>query len=298
MSIRRDEIEVYRPPVCRRKLMDMIKRFDPNDISYIDDYSYTPRFLKNFSSNQYPGFSSGIMWSKVLQDDNMRIKDVVDRDSVMSFQNQSSTTVQDTRSKYFVINNGTVWAIALQGDNIKLKAYFKITLYPIQTKGAIKCVITLQVQNQDLYLSCKPTDEQLKVLPLGQKRLVVTNPEVKDFFFFPTEVTTKKYSLEPLTRPGCLVGTSPDSNSRVSVVPTSDNTHYTTFAFDAKFTIGFNFVQRAIMEATHIKGHGTNNEELRPNFNQQYTEITHFPGPMWNPKPYTCPGYWPASIEM
>ncbi|XP_056427254.1 uncharacterized protein LOC130368054 [Hyla sarda] len=194
MSIRRDGIEVFKLPVSRRRLMDMIKKFDPNDITYIDESSYT-RFSK------------------------------VD-----------NTSIRDHLNKYFVINNDTVWAKHLAGENEQLKAQFKIQVH-VKWNPA-KPPITLQVQNQDLYLSYDPNAErQLKLLPLGQRALDFTNPDTKRFFFYITPVANRKYSFEPVMASGSLLSTSNDSTSRVTVEPAS-NTYYTDFAFDAAFNMG------------------------------------------------------------
>lgn len=196
MTIRRDGIEVFRLPVSRRKLMDMIKKFDPNDISYIDEHSFYERLPQ-----------------------------------------ADATSIQDPANKYFVINGDTVWAKALQGSNGQLKAKFKITVH--SRWDIAKPPITLQVQNQDLYLAYEPNaDRQLKVLPLGQRILDFKNPDTRRFFFYLVPVANRRYSFRPVTDPDSLISTSPDSSSRVTAEPASGNSHHTVFAFDATFVIG------------------------------------------------------------
>ncbi|KAM4039420.1 uncharacterized protein ACNLHF_017570 isoform 2-T2 [Anomaloglossus baeobatrachus] len=193
MSIRREEIEMFRLPVMQRKLMDMIKKFDPNDISYIDD--------------------------------NLRI----------TMQKTDITSIRDQLSKYFVIRGGAVWAMSLQGANEQAK--FKVNIYIRANKT--RPPITLQVQNQDLYLSYQPNaDRLLKVLPLGQRNLDITNPETRHFFFNIIQIAPQKFSLEPVTEPDCFISTARNT-SRVTVEPSSDQTHSMAFAFDINFDIGY-----------------------------------------------------------
>ncbi|XP_044138974.1 uncharacterized protein LOC122929456 [Bufo gargarizans] len=185
MSIERDGIEVVRFPVRSRKLMDMIKKFDPNDITYIVDGSF---------------FES-------LPND--------------------ATFIQDTSRKYFVINGESVRAKWMQQPNKAPK--FKITFHETREKG----VITIQVKDQDLYLSYKPNpDKQLKVLPLGQKSLDFDKPETKEFFFYLSNVNKIEYSIESAKQPGCFISTSTDENVHVTVEPAS-NTLRKELKFDA-----------------------------------------------------------------
>ncbi|XP_077116934.1 uncharacterized protein LOC143773344 [Ranitomeya variabilis] len=193
MSIRREGIEMFQLPVTQRKLMDMIKKFDPNDISYIDDQEF------------------------------------------ITMQKTDITSIRDPLSKYFVIKGDTVWARSLQGANEQAK--FKVSLYINLNKT--KPPITLQVQNQDLFLSYQPNEQrQLKVLPLGQRNLDITNPDTRHFFFNIIEVANKKFSLEPVTEPDWFISTAPD-NGPVTVEPSSDQTHYMAFSFDINFNIGY-----------------------------------------------------------
>ncbi|XP_044135096.1 uncharacterized protein LOC122927371 [Bufo gargarizans] len=176
MSIRRDGIEVVRFPVRSRKLMDMIKKFDPNDITYIEDGSFFERFPND------------------------------------------ATSIQDTSDKYFVISGESVRAKWMQQSNTAPK--FKITFHETREN---RCVITLQVKDQDLYLSYKPNpDKQLKVLPLGQKSLDFDKPETKEFFFYLINVNSKEYSIESAKQPGCFITTYPDENVHVTVEPASN----------------------------------------------------------------------------
>ncbi|XP_040270547.1 uncharacterized protein LOC120986200 [Bufo bufo] len=193
MSIRRDGIEVFRFPVRSRKLMDMIKKFDPNDITYIEDSSFLERFPND------------------------------------------ATSIQDTSHKYFVISGNSVWAKWVRQPNTAPK--FKITFHETREN---RSVITLQVKDQDQYLSYKPNpDKQLKVLSLGQKRLDFDNPETKEFFFYLSNVNSTSYSIESAKQPGCFISTSPDENVHVTVQPAS-NTHRREFQFDAKMLRGNN----------------------------------------------------------
>ncbi|XP_066446107.1 uncharacterized protein [Eleutherodactylus coqui] len=192
MSIRRDETKVFRPTVTRRKLMDMIKKFDSKDISYID-------------------------WTF---------------DKEASFFIPQVTSIQDSVNKYFIVNSGTVWARPLQGANIQVKATFDIAFHFI--RDLREPVITLQVHDQDQYVSYEPNgDKRLKVLPLGQRNL----QDAREFFFYLRRVTNSTYAFEPVQQPGGLISTSQDSNSPVTVQPASANTHYTNFAFDTAFNV-------------------------------------------------------------
>ncbi|XP_075711477.1 uncharacterized protein LOC142748261 [Rhinoderma darwinii] len=246
MTIRRAGIEDFRLPVRRRKLMDMIKKFYPNDISYIDDSSYTERSSQVYNtsirdpSNKCFSINGDTVWAQRPQSRKLALKDI-------SFINNSrfierisqldNTSIRDPANKYFVINGDNVWAQPLQGDNVLLKAKFKITVH--SRLNIIRPPITLQVKDQDLYLSYQPNaDKQLKVLPLGQRSLDFTKPETRPFFFYLVPVSNRKYSFESVMERDGIICTSPDSKSRVTVEPASDKTHNAVFAFDAAFYIG------------------------------------------------------------
>ncbi|XP_073506990.1 uncharacterized protein [Phyllobates terribilis] len=240
MSIRREGIEMFQLPVTQRKLMDMIKKFDPNDISYIDDKPLRFAQKTDITSirdqlSKYFVIKGGNVWARSLQGGNEQDNSYIDDKPLRFAQKTDITSIRDQLSKYFVIKGGNVWARSLQGGNEQAK--FKVKVYIGLNRR--RQPITLQVQNQDLFLSYQPNANRLlKVLPLGQRNLDITNPETKQFFFNIVEVANKKFSLEPVTEPDWFISTAPDS-SPVTVEPSSDQTHYMSFAFDVNFDIGY-----------------------------------------------------------
>ncbi|KAM3924710.1 uncharacterized protein RB166_008048 [Leptodactylus fuscus] len=84
MSIRRNGTEVLHLPVTGRKLMDMIKKFDPNDISYIEDSSIIQRFQREDITairdpvNKYFVIVGDNVWAKHLQGVNLQLIDIID----------------------------------------------------------------------------------------------------------------------------------------------------------------------------------------------------------------------------
>ncbi|XP_053320391.1 uncharacterized protein LOC128492006 [Spea bombifrons] len=112
-SLRENIAKVFIVPVRKRRFLDMIKKFDLNDLSYV-------YFSTSDNEHEFIGTNT-------------------------------PTPIMDIFQKSCVVENGTLWAKSLQGQNVNLKAKFIIGIGNL-AQGE-KTPVSLNIYNTNLYLS-------------------------------------------------------------------------------------------------------------------------------------------------
>ncbi|KAM4749080.1 uncharacterized protein WCC33_006506 [Rhinophrynus dorsalis] len=129
ISLRENVGQVRLPPLKRRLFLDMLKKFDVNDLSYVTLEDFTEAFSAVYN----------------------RVRSV-------------QTTIQDTSNKWIVYENGKLLAKSLQGPNINNRATFKISYY-FPPEGDKK-PITIKIEGTSYFLSFQTGN--FKLQPLGK----------------------------------------------------------------------------------------------------------------------------------
>ncbi|XP_075061284.1 uncharacterized protein LOC142149878 isoform X2 [Mixophyes fleayi] len=276
-----ENVVIVRFPVRRRKLMDMIKKFDPNDISYITEYesriirvnpqpqpvSVREKFVLNGDKRKLK-FSQDISYIKGYESRIIRVNPqpqptsirekfvlndfslIRDTERIIGI-NLPTTSMQDQSNRKFVVNGDILMSKFLVGSNDdieRMQAKFIIRIH--RQRVSPRTAVTVKVDNKDLYLSYTPSEDRgLKLVPLGQMTLDLTNPEARPFFFFITDTSNSKHSFESAAELDCFISTSTQKNDRVTVQPKSQqNTYYMDFTFDSgnnnSVGNGFEFAQK------------------------------------------------------
>ncbi|XP_018110615.1 uncharacterized protein LOC108712739 isoform X1 [Xenopus laevis] len=188
------------PIMNRHKIIDMTKKFDLNDISYI--------YLDSFNLNQS---------METL------------RPAPVSYRREYSRTyfIKDSNNKWFVFENGVLKAKYLQGDNFNNRATVTISKYSSLSGGKIP--VTLKIEGPNIFLLCSSGSLQYEAT--NENLDTISDESKEKFLFYQNPIGTFTCSFEPTRNLQLTLCT--DTSSNVNVQPKSSNTpnvHFSLFS--------------------------------------------------------------------
>ncbi|CAH2274914.1 PREDICTED: uncharacterized protein LOC108712739 isoform X2 [Pelobates cultripes] len=190
----------------KRRYLNMIKKFDANDISYIN-YS-------NHHESLNPGFES-------LNPD----RDIIKKE----------TSIRDDINHYFIQANDILMAKVLQGSNEAKKAKFTIIVGKPKNQ---KTPVTLQIVDKKQYLTYESGKLILQVYQ--DSDIDYSNQNPPKYFFYMSETPDSKYTFEPVMAQNMVISTTKTDTSKVTVEPNSSNIHYNAFVLDTDLVLLIN----------------------------------------------------------